>query len=163
MDTVNAQNGTRRGPLFYVGSAGLLGMMVVEAASVIGRHIGVPVMGAIELVQAAIVPAACAAMLIATQRGAHAAVHMLTERLPEAARGKIARAGSVLSALFFAAMCAGGTWLSMEYWDTFEKSEVLSIPFRPLRALVALTGAALAVTFLRMAFQSKRVRSEKTP
>ena len=53
MDTVNTQDGTRRGPLFYVGSAGLLGMMVVEATAVIGRHIGVPVMGAIELVQAA--------------------------------------------------------------------------------------------------------------
>ncbi len=160
MDTVNTQDGTRRGPLFYVGSAGLLGMMVVEATAVIGRHIGVPVMGAIELVQAAIVPAACAAMLIATQRGAHAAVHMLTERLPASARGKIARAGSVLSALFFAAMCAGGTWLAIEYWDTFEKSEVLSLPFRPLRVLVALTGAALTVTFLRLAFRSNPVRTE---
>jgi TRAP-type C4-dicarboxylate transport system permease small subunit len=85
---------------------------------------------------------------------------MLTERLPASARGKIARAGSVLSALFFAAMCAGGTWLAIEYWDTFEKSEVLGLPFRPLRVLVALTGAALTVTFLRLAFRSNPVRTE---
>lgn len=162
MATVNTSSETRRGPLFYVGSFGLLAMMVVEAAAVIGRHIGVPVMGAIELVQAAIVPAACAAMLIATQRGAHAAVHMVTERLPVAAREKIARAASVLSALFFAAMCAGGTWLAIEYWDTFEKSEVLNLPFRPLRALVALTGAALTVTFLRLAIRPANHPPEKS-
>ncbi len=156
MDTVNTKNESPRGVLFYIGSIGLLGMMVVEATAVIGRHIGVPFLGAIELVQAAIVPAACAAMLIATQRGAHAAVHMVTERMPERMRQPIARAASVLAALFFAALCAGGTWLAIEYWDTFEKSEVLHLPFRPLRAIVALTGAALTVAFLRLAFQSEK-------
>ena len=82
MDPVNPPEKTRRGLLFYVGSAGLLCMMLVEAAAVIGRHLGMPLMGALEIVQAAIVPAACAAMLIATLRGAHAAVHLVTERLP---------------------------------------------------------------------------------
>ena len=82
MDPVNDTPAPRRGLLFYAGSAGLLCMMVVEAAAVLGRHVGMPVMGALEIVQVAIVPAACAGMLIATLRNAHAAVHMLTERLP---------------------------------------------------------------------------------
>lgn len=142
-----------RGPLFYVGSAGLLCMMVVEAAAVVGRHIGMPVMGALEIVQAAIVPAACAGMLIATLRGAHAAVHMLTDRLPLAARRWIERAGAVLAALFFAAMCGGAAWLAVEYWNSYEQSEVLHIPFRPLRALIALTAAGLAVAFLYGGFR----------
>ena len=142
-----------RGLLFYVGSAGLLCVMLVEAAAVIGRHVGAPLMGALEIVQAAIVPAACAGMLIATLRGAHAAVHMLDERLPPAARRWTARVGALLAAVFFAALCFGAAWLGAEYWDSYEQSEVLHIPFRPLRALVALTAAALAAVFVASAFR----------
>jgi TRAP-type C4-dicarboxylate transport system permease small subunit len=153
VDPVNAPENRQRGPLFYVGSAGLLCMMVVEAAAVVGRHVGMQVMGALEIVQAAIVPAACAGMLIATLRGAHAAVHMLTERLPPATRQWIERAGALLAGLFFAAMCGGAAWLAVEYWNSHEQSEVLHIPFRPLRALIALTAAALATAFLYGAFR----------
>ncbi|HET7811773.1 MAG TPA: TRAP transporter small permease subunit [Steroidobacteraceae bacterium] len=150
MDPVKSP--ARRGPLFYVGSAGLLCMMLVETAAVIGRHVGLPVTGALEIVQAAIVPAACAGMLIATLRGAHAAVHLLTDRLPEDARRLIARGAALLAALFCAALCAGAAWLASDYWNSYEHSEVLRIPFRPLRLLVALTAAALALAFLARAF-----------
>lgn len=155
---MNVPEKRRRGLLFYAGSAGLLCMMVVEAVAVVGRHVGLPLMGALEIVQAAIVPAACAGMLITTLRGGHAAVHMLTERLSEPARRWVARAGAVLAGLFFAAMCVGATWLALEYWDSYEQSEVLHIPFRPLRAVIALTAAALAVAFLYTGF-----RPEKKP
>ena len=46
--------------------------------------------------------------------------------------------------------------IAAEYWNTYEQSEVLHIPFRPLRLLVALTGAALAVLSVRRAFRSGR-------
>jgi TRAP-type transport system small permease protein len=156
VDPVNAPKVRERGLLFYAGSAGLLCMMVVEAAAVVGRHIGTPVMGALEIVQAAIVFAACAGMLIATLRGAHATVHMLTERLPDSARRWIGLLGAVLAGLFFAAMCGGGAWLAAEYWNSYEQSEVLHIPFRPLRALIAFTGAALAMAFLYVAFRRRK-------
>lgn len=154
MDPLNKP--TRRGPLFYVGSAGLLCMMLVEAAAVIGRQVGLPIRGALEMVQVAIVPAACAGMLIATLQGAHAAVHMLTERLPESLRPHLERGAAVLAALFFAATGAGAAWLAIEYWNSYEQSEVLHIPFRPLRMVVALTGAALALSFLYRAFRQER-------
>jgi TRAP-type C4-dicarboxylate transport system permease small subunit len=148
MDPVNPPEKHRPGLLFYVGSAGLLCVMLVEAAAVVGRHIGMPVMGALEIVQVAIVPAACAGMLIATLRGAHAAVHMLTERLPRGTRRWIDLAAAILAGVFFAALCAGGTWLAVEYWNSYEQSEVLHLSFRPLRVLVAATSAALALAFL---------------
>jgi TRAP-type transport system small permease protein len=146
----------RRGPLFYVGSGGLLCVMLVEAAAVIGRHVGMPVMGALEIVQAAIVPAACAGMLIATLRGAHAAVHMLTERLTEATRARVELGTAVLAALLFAALCGGAAWLASEYWNSYEQSEVLHIPFRPLRLLVAFTAAGLSVAFLYRALRPEK-------
>lgn len=155
MDPLKEGEKPARGLLFYVGSVGLLGIMSVESVAVIGRHVGMPVLGALELAQASIVPAACAAMLIATLAGAHAAVHMLTDRMPPAAREFTARAGSLLAAGFFAALAAGALWLAGEYWNTFEHTEVLHIPFRPLRALVALSALALAGLFLHRAFRPK--------
>ena len=153
MDELTPPVPRRRGLLFYVGTAGLLTTMAVETAAVIGRRIGMPVTGALEIVQAAIVPAACAGMLIATLRHAHATVHMLTERLPARTRQWIGRVGAVLAALLFAALCGGGAWLASEYWNSYEQSEVLHIPFRPLRALVAVTSAALAVAFVYVAWK----------
>ena len=157
MDEMSSAPRGKRGPLFHVGAAGLLAMMLVETVAVIGRHIGVPVTGALEIVQAAIVPAACAAMLIATLQGAHAAVHMLTDRMPRAMRRGVLGAGSMLGGFCFAALAAGSVWLSFEYWDSFEQTEVLHIPFRPLRALVALAAGSLAAVFFLRA-----LRPEKT-
>ena len=45
-----------RGVLFYVGSAGLLSVMAIEAVAVAGRHLRTPLLGALEMAQAAIVP-----------------------------------------------------------------------------------------------------------
>ena len=156
MDELTPAGPRRRGPLFFVGAGGLLAMMLVEAAAVIGRHAGMPLMGALEIAQFAIVPAACAAMLIATLAGAHAAVHMLTERLPPGARHGAARLGSMLAALLFAVLCAGSVWLTIEYWKAFEQTEVLHLPLRPLRLLVAAAAAALALVFLYRALRRSR-------
>ena len=156
MDEVTPATQGKRGALFYIGAGGLLSMMLVETVAVIGRHIGVPVTGALEIVQVAIVPAACAAMLIATLRGAHAAVHMLTDRLPKSLQRSVLRMGLVLAGLCFTALAAGSAWLAAEFWNSYEQTEVLHIPFRPLRAAVTLAAAALAVVFFHRAFRAEK-------
>ena len=148
----------KRGVLFYAGSAGLLAFMVVEAAAVIGRHLGAPVTGALEISQVAIVPAACAAMLIATLQGSHATVHLLTARLPRSWRRMLERAASILAAAFFAALCAGAAWLAIEYWNAYEQTEVLHLRFRPLRLLVMLTAGSLSLVFFRHAVRGREPR-----
>jgi TRAP-type C4-dicarboxylate transport system permease small subunit len=158
MEELKAEKSQPRGPLFYVGAGGLLTMMLVEAAAVIGRHTGIPVTGALEIVQVAIVPAACAAMLIATLQGGHAVVHMLTDRMPETMRRWTMRFGAALAGLCFSALTVGSAWLTAETWHSFEQTEVLDIPVRPLRVLVTLTAAALALIFFHRA-----VRAEKAP
>lgn len=155
MDPVKPQEKPRLGFMFFVGSAGLLAVMLVEAVAVVGRHIGKPVLGALELAQAAIVPAACAAMLIATMRSAHAAVHMIIDRLPPSWRELTERVGAGLAALFFGALTVGAVWLASDYWNGFEHTEVLHIPFRPLRMLVALSALSLTALFLYRAFRPK--------
>jgi TRAP-type C4-dicarboxylate transport system permease small subunit len=155
MDSVSTSRGSGRGFLYYAGSAGLLTVMLIESAAVIGRHVGLPVLGALEIAQAAIVPATCAAMLIAGLRGAHAAVHMITERLPEGVRRTVDRGSSALAGLYFSALSVGSIWLADEYWNSFEQTEVLHIPFRPLRALVAVAFVAIAVAFFTHAIRPR--------
>jgi TRAP-type C4-dicarboxylate transport system permease small subunit len=144
-----------RGVLFYVGAAGLLCVMLIEVVAVIGRHTRLPLLGALEMAQAAIVPAACAAMVIAALAGAHAAVHLVTERLPPGARALAARVSALLAAVFFAGLCVGACWLTVEFWNSFEETDVLHIPFRPLRVLVAFAAGALAVIFLHRALRPR--------
>jgi TRAP-type transport system small permease protein len=146
MDPVKPE--ARGGVLFYIGAAGLLLVMAIEAVAVVGRHIRIPLLGALEMVQSAILPAACASMVIASLAGTHAVVHLLTERLPSRPRDWLARLSSLIAALYFAGLFAGAVWLTLDYWNSFEETDVLHIPFRPLRVLVAVSAGALSLIFL---------------
>jgi TRAP-type C4-dicarboxylate transport system permease small subunit len=150
--------GPTRGVLFYVGASGLLAIMVIEAIAVLGRALRLPLLGALEMAQAAIVPAACAAMVIASLAGSHAVVHLVTERLPERQRAVLSRIAALLASLFFTGLCIGATWLTIEFWNSYEETDVLHIPFRPLRILVTLSSAALALIFLHRAVRPGATR-----
>ncbi len=143
------------GALFYVGAAGLLSLMAIEAIAVVGRLLRTPLLGALEMAQAAIVPAACASMVIATIASAHAAVHLVTERLPGPQREWMARASALLSGIFFSALSVGAWWLMQEFWNSFEQTDVLEIPFRPLRLLVTVCTGALAIIFFARALRGR--------
>jgi TRAP-type transport system small permease protein len=149
-----AQRAPSRGPLFYVGAGGLLTVMATETVSVIGRHLGRPLIGALEIIQAAILLAACAAMVSATLTSAHASVHLVIDRLSPRARDWLLRLCALLSALFFAGLAAGSLWLASDFWHAHEQSEVLGIPFRPLRLVVSLAAAAVCAVFARQAWRS---------
>jgi TRAP-type C4-dicarboxylate transport system permease small subunit len=142
-----------RGPLFYIGAGGLLIVMTVETLAVIGRHLGWPLLGAIEIIQAAILTAGCAAIVSATLNQAHATVHLLTERLPPKPKQLLLRLAALLAALFFASLAVAATWLAADYWGAHEQSELLHISFRPLRAITALATGAVAVVFVYRAWR----------
>jgi len=137
----------RYGPLFYVGAGGLLIAMAIEAIAVIGRQIGMPLLGALEIIQAAILLTASSSMLTATLSDAHATVHLVIERLPPRPRRWLHRGAMLVSALFFASLSCAAAWLTAEAWNEFEHSELLHIPYRPLRVIVVLASAAVAIVF----------------
>lgn len=145
-----------RGPLFYVGAGGLLTVMIIETLAVIGRHIGLPLLGALEIIQAAILLAACAAMVIATLANAHATVHLLVDRLPAPVKRAVVRFVALLSAVFFAGLTAGSIWLLTDFWHGHEVSEMLGIPFRPLRIVAALCTGVIAAAFAYRVLRSER-------
>jgi len=156
MADVNPQErggASARGPLFYIGAVGLLLAMAVEAVSVLGRHVGIPLLGAIEIIQAAILLIATAAMVSTTISHAHARVTLLTDRIGPTAQAVLKRFSAFLSILFFTGLAAGALWLAMDTWNEYEQSELLHIPFPPLRAISFLATAAIAVLFVRELFQ----------
>ena len=125
--------------------------MAADVLAVLGRHLRLPLLGSIEIVQASVVLAAAAAMLGATIARQHASVHLLTERLREPARRMLARLASLLGAVLFAVLAAGSIWVSIELWSGFERSEVLGIPIRLLRLVWCASAVAITLVFLRQA------------
>jgi TRAP-type C4-dicarboxylate transport system permease small subunit len=145
--TEPAARSAGRGPLFYVGAGALLFAMAVDALAVVGRHLGVPLLGSLELVQAAILLASSAALVSATLADRHACARFLLDRLPAAARIGLQRFNLLLSFLFFLTLAIGETWIASDLWHEHEDSELLHIPFAPLRmaSIVAVLLAALIV------------------
>ena len=135
--------------LFYLGGIALLFAMAVEALAVLGRHIGIPLPGSIELVQAAILVASSAAMLSATLANKHARVRLVMNRLKGAPLVWLGRVQALFSILFFCALAAGSIWIFMDLWGGFEESEVLRIPFAPLRIVCIVSVLGVAIDFLR--------------
>lgn len=148
----------RYGVLFYLGAGGLLLAMSIEAIAVTGRQIGVPLLGALEIIQTAILITASAAMLSATLADAHASVRLLVERLSPSTQRWLRRFALLTSAAFFACLAVAATWLTMDAWNEFEHSELLHIPYRPLRLIVVVMTSAIALT---LAYQALKPTREK--
>jgi TRAP-type transport system small permease protein len=138
---------------FVAGATGLLAAMGLDAAAVVGRHVGYPLLGSIELIRAAVVIAASSALVGVTLGQSHAAIHLLTERLPPLLRARLARATRLLCAAFFAWLAAGSIWVTAELWDGAEASELLAIPYKPLRLFWCGSVLLVFTLFVRAAFE----------
>ena len=135
--------------LFYLGGIALLFAMAVDALAVAGRHIGIPLPGSIELVQAAILVASSAAMLSATLADKHARVRLVMNRMNCGPLAMLKRVQAGFSILFFCALAVGSIWILADLWGGFEESEVLHIPFAPLRIVCIVSVLGVAFEFLR--------------
>ena len=144
---------------FLIGSAGLLLSMLLDAAAVLGLHLGIPLLGSIELVQACIVLLAASAVAFTTLERAHASVHIFSERLAPGPRGLLERFSNLLGALFFAALCGGSIWIAAELAREHEATELLGLPIAPLRALWCISTGLTVLIFLA----AMRGRQEEKP
>lgn len=140
----------------WLGGGALLLAMSVDALAVVGRHIGIPLLGSIEIVQVAVLVAGATAMLIATLARVHATVHLLAERLPPRGRAVLACMNLLCAALFFASLLAGSFWIGLDLWAAQEESELLRLPYWPLRLFTVLAALLVALVFLRQAFGRKQ-------
>jgi TRAP-type C4-dicarboxylate transport system permease small subunit len=148
------EDGTRpaRGPtawLFYLGAAALLFAMCADAIAVLGRHVGLPLLGSIELVQAGMLVASSAAIVAATLAEKHAVVHLLIDRLSPEAQAQMRGIHAGLCVIFFILLAAGSIWIACDLRGSHEESEILKIPYAPLRMISIAAVLAVALIYLR--------------
>lgn len=138
-----------RGPLFYIGASALLFAMAVDAIAVAGRHLGFPLLGSLELVQAAILLASSAALVAATLANRHASARFLLDRIGARARSILLRFNAALTLLFFSMLAIGQIWIAADLWRGHEDSELLHIPYAPLRLATVAAALLGALVMLR--------------
>jgi TRAP-type C4-dicarboxylate transport system permease small subunit len=141
--------------LVVIGGGALLIAMGVDTLAVAGRHLGISLLGSIEIVQAAVLVSGATAILVATLAGNHARVRLVAERASPALRNVMDRAGLLCSALFFLALASGSCWLAMDLWNGQEESELLHLAYRPLRVFTVLAMAAVFVVFVARGISGK--------
>jgi TRAP-type transport system small permease protein len=134
--------------LIIVGGGALFIVMLVEVVAVVGRLIGWPLLGAIELAQWLIAISGSLSLLVATLYGSHAVVMLITNNLSPGYSKIVYRMGALLCALFFVFLSLGSMWLATDLWTAFEESELFHLPFKPLRILVSVIAILVAVAFV---------------
>lgn len=137
------------------GGIALLAATGIDAISVIGRHVGLPLRGSIELVQVAVLVAGTLALLVATLGRAHAKVHLLVDRMSEDTRAALDRVSALLGALFFAALLAGSVWLMADLWTGHEQSEVLGVSWRAMRVFANVVLVSIVLAWLGQAVRTR--------
>lgn len=144
-----------RDTMIWTGGAALLAATAIDTLAVVGRQVGLPLRGSIELIQAAILVAGGLALIAATAVDQHARIRLIVDRLGRS-RDWIDRASHVLTALFFACLLAGSVWLSADLWNSHERSEIAGVPWRWLRLFANFCFAVVLVLLLREAARGKR-------
>lgn len=137
--------------LIWLAGGAMLVAVLVDTLAMIGRQIELPLIGSIELVQAAVLIAGSGALIVATLDAAHARVNLLLDRLSDRGRRWLERAHALSAALLFAALLTGSAWIAFDLWNGHEESELLHIPYRPLRIAIVLALFVLLLLALRSA------------
>jgi len=135
--------------LVWMSGGALLGAVVTDSLAMMGRQIQVPLIGSLELVQAAVLVASAGALVVATLDGAHARVNLIRDRLPTSWRTGLDRLHALAAAVVHGSLLAGTIWIATDLWTGHEESELLRIPYRPLRLVVAFSFATLLALSLR--------------
>ena len=148
-----------RGLLFYIGAIGLATATLVDTVAVAGRWLSLPLHGALEIIQAAVLITACVSMLTATLEESHATVHLLLNRVGPRVKAALTRAASLVAAALFVALTIASIWLVIEHWDGREETELLHIPLRPLRLLCSASMLLILIVFAYRTFKP-RVRAQ---
>ena len=138
-----------------LGAIGLAGAGLSDFCGVVGRHIGYPLPGAIELVRMFIVLVVSASLVAATWANGHAAVHVVIDRLPRAGRAAMLRLGAAAGAAAFALLSAAGVWMLLITWNGGEQTDLLGLPLAPLRILWCVATLAVAARLAWAALATK--------
>ncbi len=139
--------------LFAFGAAGLLGAASTDLLAMIGRRVGAPFLGSVEVAQVCVLLAGGASLVAATLGRDHAAVRVFTEKASPRLRGILGRVACLTAAAFFAVLTIGSAWIMWDLRDGAEQTELLAIPVVVLRAFWLACAIGCTVVLLAQAFK----------
>lgn len=142
--------------LIWIGGAALFAAVFIGAIAVVGRHTGHPLLGAIEVAECAVLVSGAIGILIATLAGVHARVHLLQNRLAAGTLAALDRLAALLAAAFFLLLALGSIRIYLDLRAGFEESELLHLPYWPLRMLTILVVTAASVVYVLRAVRGRR-------
>jgi TRAP-type C4-dicarboxylate transport system permease small subunit len=131
--------------LIWIAGGALLVAVAVDVLAMLGRQIRLPLIGSIEIVEAAVLFAAAGALIVTTLDGAHARVNLLLDRVSAGWRDRLLKLHAIAAVVLFAALLAGTLWIAADGFGGHEVCELLRIPYLPLRLA---TGVCFAVRLL---------------
>ena len=126
-----------------LGGAALLAATGIDTLAVVGRNLGWPMIGSIELIQGAVLVSGVIGIILASAHDDHARVRILTDKVRRGG-ALVDVLGSIAMVLLFGAMLAGSIWLAADLWHGHERSELLGVPWKLLRLVVNI-GLALCI------------------
>lgn len=142
--------------LVWVAGGALLVAMLADTLAMLGRQIRWPLPGSIEIVQAAVLFAACGGLVVAAHERAHACVHLLHGTVTGRARRILDVFNELASALLYVVLLVGSAWIAVDLWSGQEESEIWRLPYRPLRIASLLAVIWLLLVALRDAWRIGR-------
>lgn len=142
--------------LVWVAGGALLVAMLVDTLAMLGRQVRLPLLGSIELVQAAVIFAACGGLVVAARERAHACVHLLLHSVTGRTRRILDVVNEIASALLYLTLLVGSAWIALDMWSGQEESEFWRLPYRPLRIVAILTVTWLLLMAVRDAWRLGR-------
>jgi len=143
--------------LIWLGGCALLAATAIDTLAVIGRQVGLPLTGSIELMQAVVLVSGSIGLVVATIEQSHARVRLLVARLGARAQAVADRLSDGLTLLFYLALLAGSGWIAVELWASHEQSEWVGVPWRVLRLIA---NACLLASCVVLAWRIIRRRAQ---
>jgi TRAP-type transport system small permease protein len=139
--------------LVWVSGGALLVAMLADTLAMLGRQVRWPLPGSIEIVQGAVIFAACGGLIVAARERAHACVHLLRNAVTGRTRKVLDVTSELAAALLYITLLVGSVWIAFDLWNGQEESEVWRLPYRPLRIVAIFTLVWVLLLALRDAWQ----------
>jgi TRAP-type C4-dicarboxylate transport system permease small subunit len=127
---------------------GLLALGIV--GDVVGRQIGTPIVGIVEIAAQSVVLAAFLTMPYVMRRGSHIRATILVSRMPELARKMFEIIGYLVGITIFGllAYSAYGNFMTDFIAGSFEGEGALRVPTWPTRLVIFLSASLMIVESL---------------
>ena len=128
--------------LKIAGAATLTGMMLLTCADVVGRYLGKPIFGSVEIVGFLATLTVALALPYAHAMKSHIGVEILVQKLPSKTQALIELCTNTVALAFFTVV----TWRMYIYADTFRKSGEVSMNLEfPEHIIIYLTAFCFLV------------------